>query len=565
MLHWMSHPGAVRLTTKQHLDALTAVPDAEVLSYNAIGGAPSWLGRLKFDAIALHTTLVGTRTSPWFSQWKRRFDWIGDVDAVKIAFPQDDYDRAHLQDDWYDELGVSVVCTVLDDTHRDELYPRLSRKAAFYDVLTGYIDDDAAQRFASRIVPHAERPNDIVYRARHLPYFYGHHGRLKHPIGEAVLEAAPRHGLVCDISTSGPETIHGESWLDFMGSGRATIGVESGVSVLDRRGEMQRTVEEMLAAEPNLSFEAASARMPPGWDDYRFFALSPRHLEAVVTKTAQILTEGRYSGALEADRHYIPLAYDFSNLDDVLEQVKDRALLARLAEQAYEDVYLSGKYSYTQLTRTFQQVLDDHCPRHSGPGGPVFQVAKRVAHAEGEVERVVLGPARNVAHVGWDGVREMTAGIRLAARDGAVRRLLTLYVRAPELREYVSPRVALENLLCIGIMRRASSGAFDGAPFAIEATYDETEGRVLFRSRPPGDRGENGHVARGELERLMRTHTLAFAWDHSAVARSVDVPSATSRLTISLPAGPYPLPVLSWLGRREPEHVGEALAPLLKT
>jgi hypothetical protein len=567
MLHWMSHPGAVRLTTRQHLDALTAVRDAEVLSYNAIGGAPSWLGRLRFDAVALHTTLVGTRTSPWFSRWRKRLDWLAGLDALKVAFPQDDYDRAHLLDEWLDDLGVSVVCTVLDDTHRDELYPRLSKKAAFYDVLTGYIDEPSAQRMAGRLRPHAERPNDIVYRARHLPYFYGHHGRLKHLIGDAVLERAGAHDLRCDISTSGPETIIGESWLDFMASARATIGVESGVSVLDRAGEMQERVEEMLASDPHLSFEEASARMPPGWDDYRFFAISPRHLEAVITKTAQILTEGRYSGVLEAGRHYLPLAYDFSNLDDVLEQARDVPFMEQLAEQAYADVYLSGKYTYSQLTRVFERVLDEHGATHSGRAGPVFRAAQRLADIEGEAERVVLAPTRNVAHVGWTGIREMAAGARLAARDRDVRALLTAYIRAPELREYVSPRQALENLMCLGVMRRATAGRFDsGEPFAVEATVDETRRRVLFRSRPShGNGGADGAVGREDIERLMRDSTVDFAWDHSAVARSIDLPIApTRKLTIALPAGPHPLPVLNWLGRRQPAQVADALAPLLE-
>ena len=564
MLHYTSHPAAVRLTTQQHLDALNAVADAEVLSYNAIGGAPEWLRRLHFDAIVLHTSLVGTRTSPWFERWRRRLDWLGEVDTLKIAFPQDDYDRAHLHDSWLDDLGVSVVCTALDETHRDELYPRLSKKAAFYKVLTGYIDERSARRVRQRLQPHRERPYDIVYRARHLPYFYGSHGRLKHLIGEAVLEAAPRHGLVCDISTSGPETILGEAWLDFMASGRATIGVESGVSVLDRAGEMQRRVEEMLEAQPTLTFEDVSARMPAGWDDYRFFALSPRHLEAVITKTAQILVEGRYSGVLEAGRHYLPVAYDFSNLDDVLEQAKDPRVLEQLAERAYADIYESGEYTYSQLTRTFERVLEEQGATHSGLGGPLFRAAKRLAAVEGEAERVVLAPVRNVAHVGRTGVREMAAGIRVAARDAHVRRLLSAYVFAPELREYVSPRQALENLLCLGVMRRATAGRFDNAePFSVDATFDETRRRVLFRSRPADEHHKNGRMARGELDRLMRETTLDFAWDHSAIARSVDVPIATSSLTIPLPAGPHPLPVLNWLARREPAQVSEALAPLL--
>src|SRR5215211_3789604 len=233
LAHFTPRPRAVRLTTEQHLDALVRVRNAEVLSYNAVHGLPSWLRRLDFDAVVLHTTFLSLRWSPWFDRWRRLSEWLADLDSVKIAFPQDEYWHADTLDSWLDDLGASVVCTVLDDTHRDELYPRLARRAAFYDVLTGYVDDEAAERILPRLVPPAERPYDVVYRARRLPYWLGSHGQLKHRIGEAVAGRAAGHGLTCDISTRAQETLFGDAWLDFMGSGRSTVGAESGSSTLD--------------------------------------------------------------------------------------------------------------------------------------------------------------------------------------------------------------------------------------------------------------------------------------------------------------------------------------------
>ena len=56
--------------------------------------------------------------------------------------------------------------------------------------LTGYIDESCAPpSCAGRMVPHAERPFDIVYRATKLPYWFGSHGQLKHRIAEAVQRA----------------------------------------------------------------------------------------------------------------------------------------------------------------------------------------------------------------------------------------------------------------------------------------------------------------------------------------------------------------------------------------
>src|SRR5438552_10006941 len=190
--HFTPRPRAVRLTTARHLQAVTAVRGAEVLSYNAVHRLPSWLRRLRFDAVVLHTTFLCLRWNVWFEQLRPRSEWLAEVDALKIALPQDDYHHAHTLDSWLDDLGVTVVGTALDETHRAELYPRLSGKVAFYDVLTGYIDEVAAEEIAPRLRPPRERPYDVVYRARHLPYWLGSHGQLKHLVGEVVRDAAER-------------------------------------------------------------------------------------------------------------------------------------------------------------------------------------------------------------------------------------------------------------------------------------------------------------------------------------------------------------------------------------
>ena len=546
------HPRALRLTIRQHLDALRRLPDAWVLPYNAVSGVPPWLGRLSFDAVVLHTTVLGMRWSPWFEQWRPHSDWLAGLDALKIALPQDEYHHAETLDDWLDALGVSVVGTVLDGSHRDRLYPRLSGKAAFYEVLTGYIDDEAAERIGPHLRPHEERPFDVVYRARNLPYWLGSHGQLKHRIGEAVAESAPAHGLEVDISTRSQETVLGDAWLEFMAGGRATIGAESGASALDRRGEMQALTNELLADDPGLTFEQFAAQMPDGWDDYRFFAVSPRHLEAVFTKTAQVLVEGSYSGVLEADRHYFPVRRDFSNLDEALEAIRDPALTSRLAEQAYEDVYLSGRFSSARLTDTLARMLEEHAGRPRGRRVRFAGLVERGATAESEVERRVVAPLTGLARVGRSGHGELLAGLRLAGTDARARRLLWDYLRSSETRNHVGPRQALGELLALGALRRAKGG------FAVEV--DEQRRRLVISSQP----GAETDLSRERLRELLREPGWEFLVDHSAVGRSISYPIAGKRaLELPLRAGPSPLPVLNWLARYAPGDVAAALAPFL--
>lgn len=559
VLHYTPHPRAVRLTTRQHLAAVAGVENAEVVVYNAVSGAPAWLRRLRFDAVVLHTTLLAMRWNVWFAQWRGRLDWLADLRAVKIALPQDEYDHAHRQDRWLHDLGVSVVGTVLDTSHREDLYPRLSRTADFREVLTGYIDEPTAARLRARARPLEERPFDVVYRARHLPFWYGSHGQLKHRIGDAVVELAPRHGLRADISTRAPETILGDRWLDFLGAGRITIGVESGVSTLDREGEVRGTITAMLHEAPGLTFEQVDARMPAGWDDYRFFAVSPRHLEAVLTGSAQILVEGRYSGVLEAERHYLPVARDFSNLDDALERARDQSLLARMTARAYADVHESGRYSSRQLTATMEEILAEHTSARAPRTGVVTRAAERAARVQEEVERVVVTPVWNVARVGREGVLEIGAGLRAAAADVAVRRLLADYLRSTEIREHVSPRQGLSDLLCVGALRDAANG---NSSFTVATEIDAARGRVLFRSEWNETTPAGLHADR--IRELLRNGAVEFAWDHSAIARSIEFAVAGRRsLRVPLPAGPHGLPVLNWLGQTHPDDLVEALDPIV--
>src|SRR5829696_1250703 len=180
LLHYTPRPRAVRLTTEQHLAALASIAQADVLPYNGVHGAPSWLRHLRFDAVVLHTTLLAMRWNVWFEQWKRRLEWLADVDALKVAFPQDEYNHAHVLDDWLADLGVDVVFSIYGDEQRDLLYPRLAGVARFEQALTGYVDERDVARQAAAVRPHDRRPLDLAYRAQALTPRFGRLGQLKH-------------------------------------------------------------------------------------------------------------------------------------------------------------------------------------------------------------------------------------------------------------------------------------------------------------------------------------------------------------------------------------------------
>ena len=391
LLYW-SPPGSVRrLAVDRHLRALRRLP-GRVVAYNAAYGAPRWLRRVDADAVVLHTTFLALRWLDGFERRRERSAWIADLTCPKLALPQDDYDHAEILDEWLEELGVDVVLTALPDD-AGTLLPRTSRRAEIRRVLTGYLDDDDVARLG-RPPRLAERTSHVVYRATELPFWFGRHGRLKHEIGAAAEAAAGRLGLTADVSTRAEDAILGPSWLAFLASGRAVVGVESGSSALDRRGELRGAVRTILKENPDASFEEIARNLPPGWDGHHFFALSPRHLEAAAAGTGQVLVEGAYSGVLEAGRHYLPVRQDLSDLDAALAETRDPRSLQGLADTARQEIALSGNYSYKRLTAEVDDALRAHGAVARGRrlrGG--VPLAQGMASAQGALE---LG-ARSVA------------------------------------------------------------------------------------------------------------------------------------------------------------------------
>jgi hypothetical protein len=484
VLYWHPKGEEMRLAVRHHLELFEG-RGAQLLYHNAIEAAPPWIAWTAPDLCVLHTTFLSARWNYDFEDYRSRFRWIARLHCPKVALPQDEYDHAAVLDEWLLELGVTGVYSCFGPEQRAPLYPLLAGRAAFRETLTGFIDEDAASAVATRLVPHARRPRDIVYRARNLPYWFGSHGQLKHRIAGVVQERADELGLATDISTRAEDTIYGDDWFDFLMSGRAVIGCESGSSVLDARGEVQRRVRQLLAEQPDLTFEEVDARMASGWDSYAFFAISPRHLEAVITKTAQVLVEGRYSGVLEPERHFIPLRRDFSNLDEALERLRDADEVEAMAERAYAEVYLSGRNNLGVLA---EQLLAEARPRTGGFALP-FAAARRPSLP----------------------IRSPAAGKPLRALVPHLVTFAAAVARRPEARQLVLRRrdvplrEAVKDVVMLGVLARSWQ------TWGLSA--ETADGTLVVRTEP-----DAREVAAPQLDGFER-----LVWNHSAVAQAAPV------------------------------------------
>jgi hypothetical protein len=106
-------------------------------------------------------------------------------------------------------------------------------------------------------------------------------------------------------------------------------------------------------------------------------AISPRHLEACATRTAQILIEGEYIPDLRPDEHYLELRSDFRNVEDVLDRVASGEGRAEMAERARADVVDSGRYTYESFVRRIEEVIHENSRAPAATRTPVTAAAAR--------------------------------------------------------------------------------------------------------------------------------------------------------------------------------------------
>jgi len=561
VLYWTpTPPSEIRAAIRHHLEAIKQGPSSHrVTFWNAFEGSPLLLRRGDYDAVVLQTTLLCLRWFPNFAEWRRKLGWISGLDCLKIAMPQDEYDHSEILDEWLSELGVQHVFSNFGDDVRPLLYPNISRQARFQPAFTGYIDDRTARKVESRLEPSDRRPYDVVYRASHLPYWFGSLGQLKHRIGDRAQTEARSRNLTANVSTRVEDAIMGDEWFDFLGAGRAIVGCESGSSVLDRRGEMQTSIRRYLDEHPGASFEEVSAHMPEGWDSYRFAAASPRHFEAVITRTCQVLVRGRYDGVLAPDRHYVPVSPDLSNLGEALEEASDPAVASEIASRSYEEIYRSGRYSYRVLAEQIDQVLETVPPKTGGLGVAASALVARWG------ERQLNRPSDLDAE--W-AITVASTAENASPRAGTPREQLQRLMREGSGRASVA--AALRGRLSRRLLREYVLSGREGAP--IQASRLLAEALLLDRMaraqdvepRTPRSRVVKASQSGEELDlNLLR---LAPVPDGSAGAVGTWPPMAISVHVATFRGvanGVQPLDAVAAVAAIRPRGVGSALRPLL--
>ena len=369
VVHFATEP-RMRSSARDHLQCFRDHGGHDCIYLNlAVRSVPRWMLDAPIDLVIFHTSFLCTRWNrSRFSGFVERAAPLRSIVAPKIAIPQDDFINVDLLSDFIRQFGIEWVFTPANEHDWATIYADVDRdRVKLQTVLTGDLSEQAVRDADSFARPVDNRPLDIGYRAWRAGPALGRHGILKTRIAEEFSRAAPQCDLNIDISQHEEDTLYGDDWYRFLQSCKYTIGVEGGASLLDVDGSVHERTAAFLETHSEATFEEVEEACFPRLDgNIDLFVITPRHLEACVTRTGQILIEGRYNDILVSGRHYLPLKRDFSNLDEVLEAVRSDEGRASMVEQAHKDIVASGSYSYRSFVDLVVSAslgdVEDRCP-----------------------------------------------------------------------------------------------------------------------------------------------------------------------------------------------------------
>lgn len=347
IVHYSMYTGVYkRKTVQEHLYSFRKYTNGKCFYLNAFLGIPTFIKDINFDLIIYHYTFMSLK---WGFEDKllNGYPVLKHLKGKKVAIPQDEYANTDVVNKFFYQYGVETVFTLY---HRPEDWqkaynPSVSGVKKFYTVLAGYVDEKVVKSYQN-LTKHEKRTIDIGYRATKNPYWLGFFSLRKWKVTNVFKQNAPSD-LILDISNDQKDIFLGNAWHNFLATCRVVIGTEGGASLLDEDGSVRKRVDEYVNLNPSASFEEVEEACFKNKDKaIEYYTITPRCFDAATTKTCQVLVEGYYSGIMEADKHYIPLKADYSNLSDVLNKVKNIDYCEMVAERAYQDIVLSNKYTY---------------------------------------------------------------------------------------------------------------------------------------------------------------------------------------------------------------------------
>tara|TARA_A100001015_G_C15043100_1_gene741277 strand:+ start:2274 stop:3587 length:1314 start_codon:yes stop_codon:yes gene_type:complete len=334
-------------TTVDHIESFENYSSFEVVIWTKLNSFPSEEFLAKFDCFVIHHSI--SLIFDWYVS-KDILIKIRNFKGIKILFIQDEYRRVNFVCTKINFIGIDVLFTCAPLKVARSIYSGLNRNIKIETVLTGYVPENLIN---IEVPLTSEREVDIGYRARKCPFWYGCKSAEKFQIGDRFTEYSRGTELQNDISWREKDRLYGQEWIKFISNCKATLGTESGASIIDFTGRTEYKINRFQAFRPFAHFKDVPAKLLEDDGKLEIQVISPRCFEAAALQTVMVLYPGSYSNILIKDKHYIELKKDFSNFDEVYQKLKVTDFLNKIAYQAKKDLVDSGKYTYSKFIEKF--------------------------------------------------------------------------------------------------------------------------------------------------------------------------------------------------------------------
>ncbi len=331
-------------TILEHIDSLIQMPGWKVWEISMIGNIPNTINLSRFDAIGIHYSLhLSDPDYHYLSE--SSINLLSRFLGLKCIWMHDEYRRVNAVVQILKRIGIDVIFSLASGSTLETLYPKkFLPDTRLETVLAGYVSNNLRTKMT---IPINSRPIDISYRTRRPPFWLGYLGQEKINIGESFVNNSLSKSLNLDISVEEYDRVYGDEWLNLLINSKAVLCVESGSSVIDFSGNIELEVEKACEENKKITFREIKNRYLLDIDGkYLINPISPRVFEAAAMGTVMIGFIGHYSGIMKSWVHYIPLEKDFSNINTVIDSIKDIKLLEKIAANAKRDLVEVDDYSY---------------------------------------------------------------------------------------------------------------------------------------------------------------------------------------------------------------------------
>lgn len=535
------HPDALL----DHIVAIRGLSKHHVYTFN-----PRWLisgckclDLDEFDVVVIHYSLASFSDyylASHFREKLRRFH------GLKIQFIQDDYRRIDEVAAVIRYMGIHILFTTYPKEQISKVWDETRLPGVVkISTLVGYIPD---KLISLESPPLESRPIDIGYRGRQVPYWLGQFGQEKVWIGQGVSERAEKYGLRCNISWRENDRIYGKEWIKFISSCKAMLGTESGASITDFDGSVEMKVQEYLAKIPKADFfEVQREVLQPYEENVPIKVISTRMFEAIASRTGLILFPGEYSGILKPWIHYIPLKKDFSNMDEVVEKIRDIKFLKDMTERAYKDIVASGNHSYKWFIAGF----DDIISRYGHHYGKKFKSRFWLSQIERafnlklrslKLPILKLRTESSYFAVVYQYLIKIALFCIVAKRsltNSLLKILLVRYLRDKKLRETIPLEQVSRELILFDLLKQIYLGLSKvNLPFSLSVEFSLERRMITFTSKRAEEHNPNDVVPldykNDEVGKRLLWEQLHMAlkggrikrmtWDHSAIGVRIVYP-----------------------------------------